>query len=117
MQEVREEIGAKVAKINARISSLMEKNFTLSLECDGLKTDLVKITSIAEARMSEVIALRAERCKLMDDICWLSKLSQEHHRIQTENNAIIDDIWNERLVLRNECTTLTPHLTNKMGRY
>ena len=116
MQEVREEIMSKVAKINSRVSSLIEKNFTLSLECDGLKTDLVKITSIAEARMSEVIALRAERCKLLDDIYRLSKLSQEHHRIQTENNAIIDDIWNERLVLRNECTTLRRIIGEVLGK-
>lgn len=116
MQEVREEIEAKVAKINATISSLIEKNFTLSLECDGLKTDLVKITSIAKSRVSEVIALRAERCKLLEDICRLSKLSEEHYRIQTETHALIEDLWNERLVLRNECTTLRKIIGEVLGK-
>ena len=115
MQGVMEEIEAKVAKINATISSLIEKNFTLILECDGLKTDLVKIRSIAKFHAIEVIALRAERCKLEEHICRLSKLSEEHYRIQDENYTLIEGLWQQRLFLQNKCAILSKFIVQAIG--
>ena len=81
------------------ISSLIETNFTLNLECDGLKTDLVKIRYIAKSHAIEVITLRAKRCKLEEHICRLSKLSEEHYRIQNENHTLIEGLWRQRLFI------------------
>ena len=55
-----------VAEINAKITKLIEKNFSLNLECDGLKTELEEITTMSWNLVRGLMELHAENSKLRE---------------------------------------------------
>ena len=77
---------ALVAQVNDQISSIIEKNFRLNKECDGLKADLEEIRMAKHNLREAVVAIRVENKKLRVENKKLQDRLESHMgMLQMEN--------------------------------
>jgi regulator of replication initiation timing len=88
-----------MAEINAKISTVVQINFSLNLEIDGLRTKLANMTSIAKSLSHAVTDPHHQKHKLWKDINRWAKLSADHYHMQNGTRTLIDLLWKDRQLL------------------
>jgi hypothetical protein len=95
-----------MAEINAKISTVVQINFSKNLEIDGLKTKLANMTLFAKSLSQAVTDLHGHKHKLQEAINRWAKLSADHYNMQNDTRTLIDLLWKDRQVLQNQCNSL-----------
>jgi FtsZ-binding cell division protein ZapB len=68
-------------EINVKISIVIQINFSLNLEIDGLRTKMTNMTSVAKYLSQEVTDLHDHKQKLQEEINRWVKLSADHYHM------------------------------------
>ena len=97
---IQGEAVATMSNISALISSILQKNLHLNLECDDLKTKLQEMTGATDTIVRGVADLRAENQKLRDEAVAWATLSEEHRHMQNENRILVESRVSDRDLLR-----------------
>jgi FtsZ-binding cell division protein ZapB len=79
-----------MAEINAKISTVVQINFSKNLEIDGLRTKLANMTSFAKSLSQAVTDLHGHKHKLREEINRWAKLSADHYNMQNDTRTLID---------------------------
>jgi FtsZ-binding cell division protein ZapB len=95
-----------MAKINAKISTVVQINFSLNLEIDGLRTKLANMTSVAKSLLQTVTDLHDHKYKMQEEISRWAKLLVDHYHMQNDTRTLIDLLWKDRQLLQNQCNSL-----------
>jgi hypothetical protein len=100
-----------MAKINAKISMVVQINFSLNLAIDGLRTKLANMTSVAKSLSQTVTDLHEHKHMLQEEINRWAKLSANHYHMQNGTRTLIDLSWKDHQLLQNQCNSLCNDLT------
>jgi capsule polysaccharide export protein KpsE/RkpR len=90
-----------MAEINAKISTVVQINFSMNPQIDSLRTKLANMTSVAKSLSQEVTDLHDDKHKLQEDINRWAKLSADHYNMQNDTRTLIDLLWKNHQVLQN----------------
>jgi FtsZ-binding cell division protein ZapB len=95
-----------MAKINAKISTVIHINFPLNLEIDSPRTKLANMTSVAKSLLQAVNDLHDRKHKLQEEINRWANLSTDHYQMQNDTRTLIDLLWKDCQLLQNQCNSL-----------